>query len=74
MVTAVKFVPVTLGPEAGLVTLQTPAGSTLSIVTWNMIVTLLPIGIVKPLPEPLTVTVSPENGDAKPTRLARIAA
>jgi len=43
-----------------LVTLQTPFGNGLSTVTWNMIVTLLPAGIV-PM---FKFTVSPLKGAA----------
>jgi hypothetical protein len=43
-------------------------------ITENIMVTLLPTGRVKPEPEPLTVIVPPEKGDAVLTRLARVAA
>ena len=38
---------------------QTEAGILLLIVTLNLMVVLLPLGMVKPLPVPFTVTVSP---------------
>ena len=53
--TGLKLLPVTW---ATLVTEQTPAGSGLSTVTWNVMVTLSPAGMI-PM---LRLTVSPLNG------------
>ena len=60
IVTGLKLSPVTLAPDpvAGFVTLQTPAGTGLLMVTWNIRVTASPTGIV---PRPWLM-VSPLNG------------
>lgn len=70
-VIGLKFDPVTLGPVvgAGLVTVHIPLGNGLAIVTWNIMVTLSPAGIV-PMP---FVTVSPANGAAAAAGLTIIA-
>jgi len=62
IVTGLKLSPVTFAPDpvAGLVTLQTPAGNGLLMVTWNIRVTLSPTGIV---PRPWLM-VSPDIGDS----------
>jgi hypothetical protein len=54
VLTGLKLLPVTCPT---LVTVHTPAGSGLLIVTWNIMVTLSPAGMVPTL----NVTVSPLN-------------
>ena len=61
--TGLKLLPVTCPT---LVIVHTPAGRGLLIVTWNMMVTLSPAGIV-PM---FNVTVSPLNGLSGDTRRA----
>ena len=56
--TFAKFEPETV---PCVLTAQVPAAIPVLMVARNLIVVLLPTGSVKPLPEPLTVTVSPDK-------------